>query len=92
MKKLIYSIIFGVTLFSCSKDVKITETITVQPIQRTVLVYKGATWCGPCGSSGKPVLRAMEAYGDDKIICLSSQTSDGLNSPAGDTIGDNALF
>jgi hypothetical protein len=91
MKKIIYSIIFGVTLFSCSKDVKITETITVQPVQRTVLVYKGATWCGPCGSSGKPVLRAMEVYGDDKIICLSSQTNDGLNSPAGDTIGDRLM-
>ncbi len=76
---------------SCSKEATIKENIKVQPVQRTVLLYKGATWCSPCGNSGKPVLRAMEAYGDDKIICLSSQTNDGLSSPAGDTLGNGLM-
>ena len=85
------AILISLFILGCSKEATITETITVQPVQRTVLLYKGATWCGPCGSSGKPVLRAMEAYGDDKIICLSSQTSDGISSPAGDTLGNGLM-
>jgi hypothetical protein len=87
MRKKIYLIIMGFLALGCSKEATITETIEVQQTQRTILVYKGATWCSPCGSSGKPVLRAMESYGSEKILCLSSQTSDGLNSPAGDTVG-----
>jgi len=87
MKKVFYLIISGLFFVGCSTEPTIKETITIPPVQRTILVYKGATWCGPCGTSGKPVLRTMESYGVDKVVCLSSQTSDGLNSPAGDSIG-----
>ena len=90
MQKLLY-LLLVTSLIGCDKEPTITETISVQPVQRTVLIYKGATWCGPCGSSGKPVLRAMESYGVDKVVCLSSQTSDGLNTPAGDSIGGSFM-
>ena len=91
MKKTFIISLLGFLIMGCSEEPKITEIISVQPVQRSVLVYKGATWCSPCGSSGKPVLRAMENYGDDKIVCLSSQTNDGLNSVAGDTIGGRLM-
>jgi hypothetical protein len=91
MKKILLLLVVGAFAASCSKEAKITETITIPQTQKTLLIYKGATWCGPCGSSGKPVLRAMEAIGEDKVICLASQTNDGLNSPAGDLIGNNLM-
>lgn len=91
MKKLVLLLAVGAFAASCSKEAKITETITVPQSQKTLLIYKGATWCGPCGQNGKPVLRAMEAIGEDKVVCMASQTNDGLNSPAGDLIGNNLM-
>ncbi len=91
MKKFMLLLAVGAFAASCSKEATISETITIPQTQKTLLIYKGATWCGPCGSSGKPVLRAMEAIGEDKVVCLASQTNDGLNSPAGDLIGNNLM-
>jgi hypothetical protein len=87
MKKLFFLAIAGALITSCKKEATVTETITVPQVQKTLLIYKGATWCGPCGQYGKPVLRAMEAVGTDKIVCFASQTNDGLNSTAGDAVG-----
>jgi len=91
MKKILLLLAVGAFAASCSKEAKITETITVPQAQKTLLIYKGATWCGPCGANGKPVLRAMEAIGEDKVVCMASQTNDGLNSTAGDLIGNNLM-
>ena len=91
MKKIMLLLAVGAFAASCSKEAKITENITIPQSQKTLLISRSATWCGPCGSSGKPVFRALEAIGDDKIVCLASQSSDGLNSPAGDLIGNNLM-
>jgi hypothetical protein len=91
MKKFMLLLAVGAFAASCSKEATVSETITIPQTQKTLLISRSATWCGPCGSSGKPVFRALEAIGDDKIVCLASQANDGLNSPAGDLIGNNLM-
>lgn len=88
MKKLLFLALAAcsLTVVSCKKN-STEETITIPQTQKALVVYKGATWCGPCGAYGKPVLRAMEAVGSDKVVCLASQTSDGLDCAASDAMG-----
>ncbi len=48
--------------------------------QRAVMIYRGATWCPPCGAYGDPTKEYVHgAYGDDCII-LSSQSNDDITS------------
>jgi hypothetical protein len=50
--------------------------------QRAVMVYRGATWCPPCGAYGDPTKEHIETtFGDDAVI-LNCQSGDAI-SPAG---------
>jgi hypothetical protein len=63
-----------------------TDNIDAIPVlkQRAVIVYQGATWCGPCGANGDPTKKHLEeTYGTDVII---------LNCQSGDEISDAAAF
>jgi len=52
--------------------------------QKAVMVYQGATWCGPCGAFGDPTKEHIEqAYGSDVII---------LNCQSGDEISEATAF
>ena len=52
--------------------------------QRAIMVYQGATWCGPCGANGEPTKNHLETtYGSDVII-LNSQgawAGDAISTP-----------
>jgi hypothetical protein len=47
--------------------------------QRAIMVYQGATWCGPCGANGDPTKEHLEStYGND-IIILNCQSVDDIS-------------
>ncbi len=53
------------------------DGLTVENKNRAVLVYHTATWCGPCGSAGGPMLKRLETeYGDD-LVYLNIQAGGG---------------
>lgn len=59
------------------------DKLGAKNVQRAILCYNGATWCGPCGSRGEPAKEYIEEhYGDDKVIILNSQSVDPI-SPQG---------
>lgn len=48
--------------------------------QRSVMIYRGATWCPPCGAYGDPTKEYVHnTYGNECII-LSTQSNDDITS------------
>jgi hypothetical protein len=93
MKKIIYSLAFGLALFagSCkdedTKEEAKPSTPTVnEPViaetQQATAIYFGGTWCPPCGAYGKPAKEALKAQvGKSKVTVISCQLNGGVADP-----------
>lgn len=92
MKKLLALIpaaALAFTWVSCNKDeVGTDEVISVSSKYKAVVFEYTATWCGPCGTYGYPVMHdIMHSYGDSahQAVAIVMHRPDDLvdNEPAG---------
>ena len=55
--------------------------LTVDPTQRAIVPYVGATWCPPCGEFGENTKNHIKSnFTIDQAIILSSQQGDAISS------------
>ena len=76
MKKLLPLLLIPFLVFSsCKKDNYDDSSVNLEVVkrQRATLTYYGATWCGPCGSSGDPAKEHIESTFGDDVVILNSQ-------------------
>jgi len=88
MKKIMLLMLCLIAFNACKEDSNDNDNNETDNnlYKKAMVYYNGATWCGPCGTVGKPVYESLEAtYGDDTDVILftahTSTTSD-LYEPA----------
>lgn len=77
MKKLLFAFMAIAILFvSCDKEKKDDDTpkgIVVKKEQWALAINYTATWCGPCGSSGAPVIKDVGSM--DRVVAITPHAS-----------------
>lgn len=97
IKSVVITLTIGnLLLASCTKEnlasvVEDTPIVLPEPdplpTQQATMFYFGGTWCGPCGSLGKPAKEALKKQlGDTKVSIVSCQMSDPMNVPDADSL------
>jgi len=84
-------LIGSVFLASCSKDESSSTVVTLDidpaATQQATVFYFGGTWCGPCGTLGKPAKEALKKQlGDSKVSIVCCQQADPMNIPDGNDL------
>jgi hypothetical protein len=78
-------------LASCTKEKTEEEILPPEAeptaTQQATVFYFGGTWCGPCGTLGKPAKEALKKkLGDSKVSVISCQQGDPMKTADGDAL------
>lgn len=74
----------GLLFISCGDDDS-DSGLTIDNTQRSVVFYRGATWCPPCGEYGTPWKEQIaNDYGPSKVVFLAFQTEDKISPESSD--------
>jgi hypothetical protein len=84
-------VIVSLFLVSCSKEESSSTVVLPEPepsaTQQATVFYFGGTWCGPCGSLGKPAKEALKKeLGESKVSIITCQQADPMNIPDGNDL------
>ena len=60
-----------------------------QPKRYVLIEEFTATWCGPCGASGKPMMAQILAAHPNDVIGVEIHSSDEFDIPEGNTVAGN---
>lgn len=84
-------IVCNLFLASCSKEESSSTVELPGPdpsaTQQATVFYFGGTWCGPCGTLGKPAKEALKKeLGESKVSIISCQQGDPMTVPDGNDL------
>lgn len=68
------------TVSSCKKEVPPQEINNISTTYKPLVFKFTATWCGPCGAYGYPVIKDILTQHGSKVTVLSVNSDDDINS------------
>lgn len=81
MKKLLLAILaLGLVFTSCKKDEEEETTLSPSAAQRGFVINYTASWCGPCGSWGAPLIHDYANAAPSGVAITAHASGDPMNN------------